>query len=71
MNILRTGGTGFIGSALVDQLVARGYQIILLSRQALPDRVQCRYVVDLDEISQDATIGAFINLAGAPMAGKR
>lgn len=71
MNILVTGGTGFIGSALVGQLTARGYKVIVLSRQALPDSRQCGYIADLDHISQDEPIDAIINLAGAPMAGRR
>ncbi|MFT5482149.1 MAG: hypothetical protein ACI9GW_000797 [Halieaceae bacterium] len=71
MNILLSGGTGFIGTALVEQLSASGHQVIILSRQTRPDRGQCRYVGDLDDIPQDEPIDAIINLAGASMAGKR
>ncbi|TLX65919.1 MAG: NAD(P)-dependent oxidoreductase [Thaumarchaeota archaeon] len=33
MNVLVTGGTGFIGSKLVDKLVNRGAQVTCLLRQ--------------------------------------
>lgn len=34
MNIVLAGGTGFIGSALVDALIARGDKVVLLTRSA-------------------------------------
>jgi uncharacterized protein (TIGR01777 family) len=71
MNILLTGGTGFIGTALVKHLISSGHQIIILSRQTLSDQSSCRYVSDLDEIDADEAIDAIINLAGASMVGKR
>ena len=35
MNTLITGGSGFIGSALVDFLVNKGYIVTIVSRQRL------------------------------------
>ena len=32
MHILVTGGTGFIGSALVPELVGRGHEVTIISR---------------------------------------
>jgi uncharacterized protein (TIGR01777 family) len=71
MNILLSGGTGFIGTALVERLISSGHQVIILSRQTLSDHGSCRYVGDLDEIPADQPIDAIVNLAGASMAGKR
>lgn len=71
MHILLTGGTGFIGSALVPQLAARGHTLTLLSRSAHDDTDSCRYIRDLDEIADAAQVDAVINLAGASLAGAR
>ena len=38
MNILITGGTGFIGSALIQRLIEEGHNVTVLSR--LPDKVE-------------------------------
>jgi len=71
MKILLSGGTGFIGTLLIERLISSGHQITILSRQTLPDRGSCQYVRDLEDISQDQPIDAIINLAGASMSGKR
>jgi uncharacterized protein (TIGR01777 family) len=81
MNILITGGTGFIGEALLPALRADGHKLVVLSRsaqQASPDPVPTggpapdgglRYVATLSAINDK--IDAVINLAGASIAGKR
>lgn len=69
MHILITGGTGFIGSALVPALTAAGHQITILTRTQRADTDALRYVEDLAAI--DASIDGIINLAGASLAGKR
>lgn len=71
MRILVTGGTGFIGSALVAALQARGDELIILSRQARDSRPGCRFVRSLDEIPAGEEIDAIINLAGASLAARR
>ena len=71
MHILLTGGTGFIGSALVPHLAARGHTLTVLSRSAHEDTDSCRYIRDLDVIADDEQIDAVINLAGASLAGAR
>ena len=71
MRILLTGGTGFIGSALVAALQARGDELIILSRHARDSRSGCRFVRSLDEIAADEEIDAIINLAGASLAARR
>jgi len=69
MHILVTGGTGFIGSALVPALVARGDTVTILSRRAKGSALGVDYVTSLDDISK--TVDAVINLAGASLADKR
>lgn len=71
MRILLTGGTGFIGSALVAALQARGDELTILSRQARDSRPGCRFVRSLDEIAAGEEIDAIINLAGASLAARR
>ncbi|MEP5568115.1 MAG: TIGR01777 family oxidoreductase [Halioglobus sp.] len=71
MQILVTGGTGFIGSALVPSLVAAGHELIVLTRQTLPNSSHLRYVTDLAQVAPDTAVNAVINLAGASLAGRR
>jgi uncharacterized protein (TIGR01777 family) len=71
--VLVTGATGFVGSALVEQLRRDGQRVIVLAR----DRVQARaafgagvWVVDtLDAIPSETAIDAVVNLAGARVLG--
>ena len=71
MRILLTGGTGFIGSALTESLLAGGNELIILSRQAHHDRPQCRFIRSLQDIPQTQELDAVINLAGASLAARR
>jgi uncharacterized protein (TIGR01777 family) len=71
MEILVTGGTGFIGSALVPALLDAGHGVTILSRAGAGDQPACRYVASLDEIPADQAVDAVINLAGASLADKR
>lgn len=72
MNILLTGGTGFIGQALVPRLLARGDTVTIFTRNTgLAGDGNLRYVTDLDDIASSSTFDAFINLAGESIAGGR
>ena len=71
MQILITGGTGFIGEPLCSTLVDEGHQLIVLSRQTLANTAHIRFVSSLDDIKSSASIQAIINLAGASLADKR
>lgn len=71
MHILMTGGTGFIGTALVPQLLALGHDLVILSRSTRGDGERCRYITSLDELAESAHIDVVINLAGASLAGAR
>lgn len=75
MQILITGGTGFIGSRLINELQAEGHELTVLVR----DYARARLILgtgpelirSLDEIDQARLFGAIINLAGAGIADKR
>lgn len=71
MNILLTGGTGFIGAPLVIKLLGLGHSLTVLSRQSLQSRPQLRYVKSLEQLADNVTIDAVINLAGASLADHR
>jgi uncharacterized protein len=79
VNILITGGTGFIGGALTTRLIKDGHSLTALVRSA--DRARKVLVPavsmaplsmldnDLDELMSDAD--AVVNLAGGAILGKR
>lgn len=73
--VLITGGTGFIGEAVVNQLLDAGHTVSVLARDPLKaanlfdGRVRC--FRSLSEISYDESFDVVINLAGAPVAGPR
>ncbi|QDQ26521.1 TIGR01777 family protein [Chitinimonas arctica] len=73
--ILVTGGTGFIGEALLGQLLAAGHAVTLLARDPLKAayqfqaRVGC--VNTLEQLHAGERFDAIINLAGAPVVGPR
>jgi uncharacterized protein (TIGR01777 family) len=71
MHYLVTGGTGFIGSALIPELLADGHSVTVLSRLSAFVAKGVRYVSSLDAIAADTRIDTVINLAGASLAGKR
>lgn len=71
MHILVTGGTGFIGDALVPHLVARQHSVTILSRSGHDDTRNCRYIRDLDALASTEQIDVVVNLAGASLAGAR
>ncbi|HVS11007.1 MAG TPA: TIGR01777 family oxidoreductase [Planctomycetota bacterium] len=69
--ILVTGGTGFIGSRLINALVAHGDGVTIVSRE--PERHRnARSGVDYADWLPDlARYQAVVNLAGEPIFGKR
>jgi uncharacterized protein (TIGR01777 family) len=73
--ILITGGTGFIGQPLCQQLISKGYAVTVFSRQpavnvqALCGRVEA--VADLELLRHHPGFDTVINLAGEGIADKR
>jgi uncharacterized protein (TIGR01777 family) len=74
MHILITGGTGFVGAALVPALLADGHALTLLSRD--PRRHQVRLggraqlVSRFAEVAAHPPVEAVINLAGEGIADR-
>ena len=80
MNIVVTGGTGFIGRALCRSLVRQGMSVTVLSRNPLQAKAgldSAIKVVEWDGMASGmwetelASATAVINLAGAPIAEGR
>lgn len=73
--LLVTGGTGFIGAVLVNQLLDAGHSVTVLTRDPLraaylfAGRAAC--VRALDRLSDCERFDTVINLAGAPVVGPR
>ncbi len=83
MRVIITGGTGFIGRRLTDELLANGYEVIALSRNpdtanGLPDQVQierwdARTSAGWGGLADGAGVEggvAIVNLAGENLAGE-
>jgi uncharacterized protein (TIGR01777 family) len=75
--VLITGGTGMIGQALAKQLLANGYDVIILSRNpkrsSRPHLSYAKWDVEKGEIDLDALAKAntIVHLAGEGVADKR
>lgn len=78
---LISGATGFIGTAVIQQLAQNNHQIIALTRDMnkaqkhfansdiTNDSLRC--IESLDQLDQGQVIDGVINLAGEPIANKR
>ena len=75
MQVLLTGGTGFIGSQLCGRLLKAGHQLTVLSRRPGQVKALCGQAVQplasLDKLTPESHFDAVINLAGEPIADKR
>ena len=71
MNLLITGGTGFVGSALCSRLLEEQHKIVVLSRNPEKIKAPIKAVANLDQLSNDNIFDVVINLAGEPIANKR
>lgn len=74
-NILVTGGTGFIGEALVTRLLEAGHNVTVWSRDPLrasylfDGRARC--IRDIARLDKNERFDTVINLAGMPVIGPR
>jgi uncharacterized protein (TIGR01777 family) len=74
MKVVVTGGTGLIGAALVDNLIAAGHDVTVLTRiasSATPVLVRWDAKSDGDWMSKVDGSDAVINLAGESLGAKR
>ncbi len=70
-HVLVTGGTGFVGSRLVEALVSAGHDVTVLTRdpkKADSLRHPVRVITNLDRINNHERFDAMVNLAGDPIA---
>lgn len=71
--VLVTGATGFIGSALVKRLLARGDRVFALARDKRQSRAllgdAVNHIDSFDALPSETRIDAVVNLAGAPILG--
>ncbi len=72
---LVTGGTGFIGSALLPRLVDAGHEVVVFTRR--PDKFAGQFgnavsfIDSFDAVSGETCFQAVINLAGEGIGDKR
>ena len=69
MHILITGGTGLIGSALCETLLAEGHQLTVLSRSPRRNQPKMQFITALSQCPE--RVDAVVNLAGAGLADRR
>jgi uncharacterized protein (TIGR01777 family) len=69
MHILITGGTGLIGSALCEALLAEGHRLTVLTRSQRQNRGDLRFIAEFSQCTDP--VDAVINLAGAGLADRR
>ena len=71
MNILITGGTGFIGSNLCSRLLDKKYNIVIVTRRPETIKGNIKGITELEQIKNKMSFDVVINLAGEPIADKR
>lgn len=74
MRVLITGGSGFVGQRLCQQLIASGHQVQVVSRTPHSVRDRLPATCDIRDSAQafvDAPADALVNLAGESIAAKR
>jgi uncharacterized protein (TIGR01777 family) len=67
MNILITGGTGFIGSAITKFFLQQNNYVTILSRGRSKILQPLRVIQSINQINANEKINIIINLAGSPI----
>lgn len=69
MNILITGGSGFIGNALIKHFTSINNKIVILTRDKKSIKPSANFyaISDLNELNTSLEFDCIINLAGAPI----
>jgi uncharacterized protein (TIGR01777 family) len=71
-HLLVTGGTGFIGRALIDSLLADGHRVTVLTRDVAAARKQLPTAVEaIDDLAALEGVDAVVNLAGENLGSGR
>jgi len=71
VKVLITGATGFVGRALTSSLIARGDEVIAVSRRGAAGASQRSRTIGWNEIAETIeSVDAVINLAGETIAGR-
>ena len=74
MRVLITGGSGFVGQRLCQQLIDQGHEVQVVSRAPHQVRGKLPKACDIRDSAQafvDTPPDALVNLAGEPIAAKR
>lgn len=71
MHVLITGGTGFIGRALCQQLVHSGHAVTVLTRSKSKAALRLKNVRVVEHLQDACDVEAVVNLAGEPLAEGR
>ena len=74
MRVLITGGSGFVGQRLCQQLIAQGHEVQVVSRTPQKVRSRLPKACDIRDSAQafvDTPPDALVNLAGESIAAKR
>jgi len=70
MNILISGGTGFIGSAITNIFLQQNNQVTILSRGRPKILKPARFIQSINQINANEKIDIIINLAGSTISKK-
>lgn len=65
MNILITGGSGFIGQRLINHFIGLKFKVTALIHHSPVNNSNCKIVTSLNEIDKNEVFNVAINLAGS------
>ncbi len=71
MNLLITGGTGFIGSSICSCLLKDHHNLTVLTRRPEIISSPVKAITKIDQLKVDMIFDVVLNLVGEPIANKR